>query len=55
MELGPRKIIEIGQFYITETVVLLWIISAILILFAFVNKKYAKDSQRLAGRCRMDC
>lgn len=35
MELGPRKIIEIGQFYITETVVLLWIISGILILFAF--------------------
>lgn len=39
MELGPRKIIEIGQFYITETVVLLWIISAILILFAFLSTR----------------
>jgi len=36
MELGVKKIIGIGNFYITETVIFAWIVSAVMIAFAFI-------------------
>jgi len=39
MELGIRKIIGIGNFYITETVIFAWIISLAMIAFAFFSTR----------------
>lgn len=42
MELGARKIFGNGNFYITETVIWAWIISAIMIVFALIATRKLK-------------
>lgn len=42
MELGTKKIIGIGNFYITETVIWAWIISIVMIIFALLATRKMK-------------
>lgn len=44
LELGPRKIIGIGDFFITETVIYTWIVMILLTIFALVMNKKIKDN-----------
>jgi F-type H+-transporting ATPase subunit a len=52
MEIGVKKIIGTGNFYITETVIWAWIISLVMIIFALIStrkmKKVPKGMQAYA-------